>query len=289
MPWQGLAALPRHKECVTTGRALRSSSCFGWTRKALCGEPGVCLTHLLLSSPNVAVVSPGPVAPVAAAKDSSPLEVSKRQLHALIPSLRGRQGTCFVLAGCMSNCSLLQQGALLNTENYWLDFSVNGKKKINQQTKVFSIHDAQNSVVKALLQELPWFWTFIVHCWNGRWCTAVWSTWARCNHACVVPHFQIGKWVSALIHPAMNVCPKPSSSWGMTRCVTGGFHTWISHLMLWIVSCTAPIPPCSAQHNKQPLLSTAALVAVLCWRPLPAGPLCQSPASSAAASVHPIS
>lgn len=29
------------------------------------------------------------------------------------------------------------------------------KKKINQQTKVFSIHDAQNSVVKALLQELP--------------------------------------------------------------------------------------------------------------------------------------
>lgn len=116
----------------------------------------MCLTHLLLSSPNVAVVSPGPVAPVAAAKDSSPLEVSKRQLHALIPSLRGRQGTCFVLAGCMSNCSLLQQGALLNTENYWLDFSVNGKKKkINQQTKVFSIHDAQNSVVKALLQELP--------------------------------------------------------------------------------------------------------------------------------------
>lgn len=55
----------------------------------------------------------------------------------------------------MSNCILLQQGALLNTENYWLDFSVNGKKKINQQTKVFSIHDAQNSVVKALLQELP--------------------------------------------------------------------------------------------------------------------------------------
>lgn len=60
-----------------------------------------------------------------------------------------------MLAGCMSNCILLQQGALLNTENYWLDFSVNGKKKINQQTKVFSIHDAQNSVVKALLQELP--------------------------------------------------------------------------------------------------------------------------------------
>lgn len=45
------------------------------------------LTHLLLSNPNVAVVSPGPVAPVAAAKDSSPLQVSKRQLHALIPSL----------------------------------------------------------------------------------------------------------------------------------------------------------------------------------------------------------
>lgn len=97
----------------------------------------MCLTHLLLSSPNVAVVSPGPVAPVAAAKDSSPLEVSKRQLHALIPSLRGRQGTCFVLAGCMSNCSLLQQGALLNTENYWLDFSVNGKKKNKSANKSF--------------------------------------------------------------------------------------------------------------------------------------------------------
>lgn len=47
----------------------------------------MCLTHLLLSNPNMAVVSPGPVAPVAAAKDSSPLQVSKRQLHALIPSL----------------------------------------------------------------------------------------------------------------------------------------------------------------------------------------------------------
>lgn len=109
----------------------------------------MCLTHLLLSNPNMAVVSPGPVAPVAAAKDSSPLQVSKRQLHALIPSLRGRQGTCFVLAGCTSNCSLLQQGALLNTENYWLDFSVNGKKNKNKKSankSISSIHDAQNSV-----------------------------------------------------------------------------------------------------------------------------------------------
>jgi len=108
--------------------------------------------------------------------------------------------------------------------------------------------------VKALLQELPWLWIFVVQCWNRRWCAAVWSTWTRCNHACVVPHFQTGKWVSALIHPAVNICPKeqkPDWSWGTTRCVTRDSHTWISRL-LWIVSYAAPIPLYSAQHNKQP-------------------------------------
>lgn len=191
----------------------------------------------------------------------------------------------FAMLKASSNCSLLQQGALLNTENYLLEFNVSGKK--NQQTKVFVPYMMLRTLwIKALLQELPWLWIFVVQCWNRRWFAAVWSTWARCNHACIVPHFQTGKWVSALIHPAMNICPKeqkPNSNWG-TRCVTRGFHTWISRL-LWIVSYAAPIPSYSAQHNKQPRLSTAVLVAVLCWWPLPAERLSQS--SSTAASVHP--
>lgn len=52
----------------------------------------------------------------------------------------------FAVLKASSNCSLLQQGALLNTENYLLEFNVSGKKKKSVNKSISSIRDAQNSV-----------------------------------------------------------------------------------------------------------------------------------------------